>query len=64
MAYNGYMDNVYAVAVNTRPLQWVIYCEICDENIGDHSDNDIYLDAVENEHSLFHGLDIPLPDRL
>lgn len=58
------MDYIYAVAVSTRPAEWVIYCEICDDNIGNHSSDDIYLDTVEVEHAGFHGLDTLEEDTL
>lgn len=47
---------VYAVAVSTRPVTWVIHCEICDEEFGEPTEDDLVLEELEAEHMKVHGL--------
>lgn len=49
-------DPVYAVAVNTDPLLWVIHCELCDNEFGDPTDDFKMLDSLETKHLGDHGL--------
>lgn len=49
-------DSVYAVAVNTQPVLWVIHCELCNDEFGSPTDNEAILQLLENEHLSAHGL--------
>jgi hypothetical protein len=49
-------DFVYAVAVDTQPVLWVVYCEICDEELGAPTESDDLLELLETEHVKAHGL--------
>lgn len=49
-------DLVYAVAVDTQPTLWVIYCEICDDEFGTPTEDDALLELFEATHKEAHGL--------
>ena len=49
-------DPVYAVAVNTQPVLWVIHCELCNDEIGSPTENESILHLLETEHLSAHGL--------
>ena len=59
-------DSIYAVAVSTQPVLWMIHCEDCDMEFGEPSGDDAYLETVESEHGAFHSnnqfLPAPLSD--
>jgi hypothetical protein len=47
-------DSIYAVAVSTQPVLWMVYCEDCDMEFGEPSQDDAYLETIESEHKAFH----------
>lgn len=49
-------DQIYAVAVSTQPVLWVIHCEICDDEVGTPTENDSLLELLESEHKKAHNL--------
>ena len=49
-------DPIYAVAVSTGPVTWVIHCEICDEEVGEPTTDDSALEELEAAHLSVHGL--------
>jgi len=49
-------DPIYAVAVSTGPVTWVIHCEICDEEFGEPTADEIALEELEAAHLSVHGL--------
>ena len=54
--YEAISDPIYAVAVSTHPVLWVIYCEICDEEFGEPTENEEVLEELEVAHKLVHDL--------
>ena len=57
-------DSIYAVAVSTQPVLWMIHCEDCDMEFGEPSGDDAYLETVESEHGAFHSSNQFLPTPL
>lgn len=49
-------DLVYAVAVGTQPLMWVVHCEVCNDEFGSPTDDDALLELVETAHKKTHVL--------
>lgn len=49
-------DPIYAVAVSTQPVLWIIHCELCEDEIGTPTDEDSLLELIETEHRKAHNL--------
>lgn len=47
---------IYAVAVSTQPVLWMIHCEICDNEVGTPTDKDSLLELIETEHKKAHNI--------
>jgi len=47
---------IYAVAVSTQPVLWMIHCEICDNEFGTPTDKDSLLELIETEHKKAHNI--------
>ena len=45
---------VYTVAVGTGPVLWAVYCEICDENLNEGTQDEALVGRLEAEHQAFH----------
>ena len=43
-------------AVDSNPMTWVVWCDICDKAVTEPTTNDELLDAQELEHSKTHNL--------
>lgn len=50
-------DPIYAVAVDTQPVLWVVHCELCNDEIGTPTDDDELLELFEAEHKKAHNLE-------
>jgi hypothetical protein len=45
---------VYTVAVDFGPVLWAVYCEICDENLNEGTQDEALVDRLEAQHQAFH----------
>lgn len=45
---------VYTVAVDVGPVLWAVYCEICDENLNEGTQDEALVGRLEAEHHAFH----------
>lgn len=52
------LEAVYSVAVSVGPVEWVVRCEICDEEFGEPTTDEELLDKLEAEHRAVHGLSL------
>lgn len=52
------LEAVYSVAVSVGPVEWVVRCEICNEEFGEPTTDEELLDKLEAEHRAVHGLSL------
>jgi len=45
---------VYTVAVDLGPVLWAVYCEICDENLNEGTQDEALVGRLEAQHQAFH----------
>ena len=45
---------VYTVAVDFGPVLWAVYCEICDENLNEGTQDEALVGRLEAQHQAFH----------
>ena len=45
---------VYTVAVDVGPVLWAVYCEICDENLNEGTQDEALVGRLEAQHQAQH----------
>jgi hypothetical protein len=45
---------VYTVAVDFGPVLWAVYCEICDENLNEGTQDEALVGRLEAQHQALH----------
>ena len=45
---------VYTVVVDVGPVLWAVYCEICDENLNEGTQDEALVGHLEEKHQAFH----------
>jgi hypothetical protein len=46
---------IYVVAIDSDPLLWQVFCEICDDLVDEPTSCGDLIDSRELEHMKFHG---------
>lgn len=46
---------INVVAVDTGPVVWQVWCEICDDEVSETTTDGDLADIWEKEHRKFHG---------
>jgi len=53
-SHSNFEERIYTVAVDCGPILWAVYCEICDENLNEGTQDEALVGRVEAQHQAFH----------